>query len=176
MSLPSRFEVKLTDPLPLHIRILDILMYPLMFALGGFKVGESVQRTHTWHNVKIDPESLNQYLAERVRGRDYSKVSKNEVIPGQFHMPLFGGWKEYVVLQLRDPGPVDQWFVGWVTLERGAELSRIPLHNREVKMLTGPKGTTTDFFAVDTQGNQKGLEVLDYGTHGDRKYGHLPLL
>lgn len=174
MSLPNLSDVRLRDPLPLHIRIMDTLLHSTMVLLGGSR-RNSVQRTRKWHVVDINPDSIVRLLSVKVVGQDKSKVRKEGSIPGFFHMPIFGGWKDYAILKLWDEPVPKQWFIGWYS-DNQAQLNKIPLRSNAVKMLTGPEGEVTNFFAVDIEGKALSMLVLDYGILGDQDHSHLLIL
>lgn len=140
-----------------------------MVILSGFS-GDSIQKTHPWHSLNIDRATITPNNALKVNGRDISKIK--DVWCGLFHMPIFGGWKSYVVLKPKKP--IKVWFIGWKT-KRLCQINIIPLSGM-VKMLTSIKGTETLFFGMDKDKNIIELEVVDFGENGDKKFKNVPLL
>lgn len=154
----------------------DIFMRPLMYLTQG-TFREVPQRTHRWNNKKYIPMiSLDKESKVRVKG-DPKACQKFWLgfIP-LFHIPIFGGWREYVVIEPAESTVL--WHVGWAfpvnvaMTEHG--ISRIPLRG-PVRMLRGPK--TTCFFAVTRMGRQIPLRIIGYGRIGKGgPYAKLPLL
>lgn len=89
-----------------------------------------------------------------------------------FHIPIFGGWRDYVVLK---PHPLNQdWHVGWISGDVTG-VTRITLHG-PVRMLLGQEGTS--FFGVSADsGEQIELRRGVFGKIGSGgRYVKLPLL
>jgi hypothetical protein len=88
-----------------------------------------------------------------------------------FHMPLFGGWKKYVVVA--PAGSESSWFVGWIAGDT-VGISRVLLHT-PVRLLLG--SGPAQFFALTDEGRQINLEIIGYGEIGVRSHlSKLPLL
>ncbi len=88
-----------------------------------------------------------------------------------FHVPIFGGWRDYVVLS---PYSVNQeWHVGWIASDV-CGISRIKLSG-PVRMLLGPGDV--EFFGIDMEGCQIPICKIGQGKIGDGgKYKRTPLL
>jgi hypothetical protein len=93
---------------------------------GTFR--ESPQRTHHWNNLHLDPADVKQMREEDMVftfGDDNAK--ERGVV--HFHLPILGGWKEYIVLQEHAHG--EPWHVGWITEDKNGNprvgVSRIPI-------------------------------------------------
>jgi hypothetical protein len=102
----------------------------------------------------------------------YSKSANASRRFGYFHMPIFGGWRDYVVLA---PTEDTGWYVGWVVPYGGhCGISRIKLRG-PVRMLKGPDPTT--FFALRaSDGKQILIRSIGAGSLGDRGFfSRLPL-
>ena len=159
-------EVK---PLGLHHRTADLAMWPLMLALGRFNL-DSVQETHPWHIQNINPEQIKADLSIHVEG-------KAETIPGRFGplFHMFGGWKNYVALQAEPP-----YHIGWVFHKKGvikqSAVDRLLIEGKNVRMLTGPQDTETQFFALKPSGEQILLEKIGEGVLGDKNFPKTRLL
>jgi hypothetical protein len=138
----------------------DLLMVPLMF-LTQLTFFESLQRTHFWNNYKLSL-SETSLLSEKLmvsHNGDYNASIRwlFGVIP-IFHIPVLGGWKNYLVIQ-----PVDYegaWFPGWKTSDVSG-VSKVPVM-KSVKLLLGPK--PVQFFGVDSNGCQIFLTQVGTGT------------
>jgi hypothetical protein len=161
--------------------IADQIMWPLMFVLGGLK-RDSVQETHFWHNQSIDRSEINSLLSVVVSGDDERAIVKtNRIFPfPMFHVPIFGGWRNYVVLQVQSD--ISYWHVGWIhrTCTSGSRLletvQRLRIIEPRVKVLTQPIGFVTEYFAIGPLGEQLPLAVVDHGVLGDMKYPSIRLL
>src|SRR5438477_6535332 len=95
------------------LRALDRALVPLMFVVGGCQ-RTSVQETHRWHCEKIAVDDVALDRAVIVDGDDPSPYL-NQLWPlPLFHIPVFGGWRKYVVLEARNE--VEGWYVGWIHL------------------------------------------------------------
>ena len=64
--------------LPRSALIADRLMWPLMFALGGFR-RDSIQETHFWHNQRIDKSQIDSRLTVVISGDVWAR--QHEVEP-----------------------------------------------------------------------------------------------
>ena len=73
----------------------------------------------------------------------------------RFHLPVLGGWRQYVVLE---PEDTQDWYVGWI-LSDAIGISRIKLIG-PVRLLIGPDDVS--FF---------GINGKDYGQIPIRKIG-----
>jgi len=155
-------------------------MFPLMkvISLAPF---EKPQESHAWHAQKIsetDIDTLDLSKCVQVEGYDSSYI-KNGAGP-LFHIPLIGGWENYVVLEAETNSKA--WHVGWVvrdaeTLEvLRSEIHKLPLFENKVRLLVGTKERITTFFAVDEEGVQMLLRILGKGKMGDgSNYGKVRL-
>lgn len=164
----------------LSMRLGDLLLWPIMFLLGGVK-RDSIQETHFWHSQPIDPKEIDSALSVSLAGDDPSTVLTNKVFPfPAFHAPIFGGWRNYSVLQVQFADP--KWHVGWIhrAFTPGsrprAHVHRLGIAEREVKVLTQPHGFVTEYFAIGSSGEQLPLKCIDRGVLGDLKYPQIKLL
>jgi hypothetical protein len=79
-----------------------------------------------------------------------------------FHLPIFGGWRQYIVLAAEHHG---KWHIGWSTPDQTA-VSRLALNADEpVRMLLGPGSVS--FFAITAEGFQIPLAMIGQGRIGD---------
>lgn len=151
----------------------DMLMLPIMYLLQGtFK--EVPQRTHRWNNHKLD-----EYEMSRL---DFSKMLSFQGVPSArkrwlgllplFHMPIFGGWKKFVVL-----APVNcntSWYVGWVPSDDRVGVSIVP-QTGWVRVTLGPDPVR--FFGLSKNGLQIELVSLGEGHIGQAGiHAKVPLL
>lgn len=156
-------------------RLADMLMLPTMYLLQG-TVTELPQRTHRWNNDRyIDDETIS-YI-KTLPLVDFTGVPSEEklwlgFIP-RFHMPIFGGWRTFVVLSPRYN--LKPWFVGWVSLDsKEAGISRIPLKGA-VRMTLGPGPVA--FFGITQSGTPLQLIKVEVGRIGQAgKFYRVPLL
>lgn len=142
-------------------RMADWLMTPVMYALQG-NFSEQPQRTHRWNN-----QHLCNFDISHLRAHDIviveGDIGANKRWLGPlplFHMPVFGGWSKFVVLE---PSiPVTEWYVGWVAFD-ALGVSMIPL-NGPVRLGIGPR--QAQFFALNANGEQLPLAVIGEGRVG----------
>ncbi len=89
-----------------------------------------------------------------------------------FHIPILGGWRNYVVLRPREPK--GEWHVGW-KVNGKAGISRLRIKG-PVRMLVGPG--SVEFFGIDARtGTQRFIHDVGKGCIGNGgPYIRLPLL
>jgi len=154
----------------------DALMHPLMVLLSGAP-GESPQRTHRWNYSAYSEEEQSSLVGFLKKDEVVDMPANSQACtPHQFglpflHLPQFGGWKDYVVLE---PQKDVEWHVGWLT-DHSAGVSRLTLTG-PVRMLLGPDPVM--FFGVtDRTGTQLPLKKIWEGRIGDGgPFCRLPLL
>lgn len=151
-------------------KMLDTIMIPIMWILSGF-TRDSIQETHPWHgqpvNLLLDMDLSVSVQATKARHTP-------EKFPWfLFHAPIFGGWREYLVLEVSE-GCITPWHIGWAVVGKKPEVSRLELSGLQVKVLKGPKAVV--FFAIDSHGVQIPLVIRDKGNLGDMKYPRIRLL
>ncbi|MEK7567807.1 MAG: hypothetical protein AAB513_02715 [Patescibacteria group bacterium] len=157
------------EPLSQVACFCDELFEPLM-RLGSLAWDEEPQRTHRYNNHHLNPADsvyLNQSMM--VRGNGDPKTRRLPIALA--HMPIFGGWKKYAVLE-----PVDkntgEWYVGW-TGKGFFGISRIPINGR-VRLLEGPGPVL--WFGTNAQGEQVQIRQIGNGQIGDGgQFSQLPL-
>ena len=135
---------------------------PIMRWLSGAST-EEPQSTHFWNCHRISLScfaKLNQLAIEIQADQTACRRYKWKVIP-IFHMPRFGGWKKYIVLEPVEQ--VDEWFVGWSD-GKAHGISRIPVTGK-VRTLKGSR--ITKFIGIDKKGNQLHLQKVGCGQTGD---------
>lgn len=155
--------------------IADILMMPIRYLMQG-TVCEKPYRTHRWNRMEFTPsDPLEKKAMVKVAG-DPKAVKQRMIgfIP-LFHIPILGGWREYVVLELSDE--TVRYHIGFKFKEDGVEyykISIIPIRGR-VRMLRGDKDVC--FFAVSRTGRQLPLRIVGFGRIGVRgPYSQDPFL
>lgn len=154
-------------------KILDLLLTPLMYLVSG-TFSESPQRSHAWHIKRLTPEEVASVQdSESLYFARDSRDRKRFVFGFPlFHVPILGGWREYVVL--KPVSKIDTWHVGW-RLDRKTEISRIPLQG-PVRLLLGSEDVS--FFGIDSKsGEQIRLEEFGRGMVGKGgEFAQMPLL
>lgn len=120
----------------------DTAIEPLM-RLGTYR-GESPQQTHFWNNMKLPISSAKHLDVDNmVFVPRFPDAMPRQWWNPRWHLPRFGGWKNYVVLEADfDDGT---WYVGWKT-GTSAGVSLIPIHGL-VRVLIGPENVW--FFGVE---------------------------
>lgn len=164
-------------PLGRLAKLADVALVPIMY-LVSMSFVDAPQRTHFWNNTKLGPYDvvyLTQEMVVFLRAVKARKPWLAKFIP-LFHMPIIGGWKQYVVLKPvhynEEPFEGD-WYIGWSTLDL-IGVSRIP-NKGPVRLLRGPAPVC--FFAIDMDGKQLKLKKDGEGTIGKRcEFSRLPLL
>jgi hypothetical protein len=143
---------------------------PIMRWLSGAST-EEPQSTHFWNCHRISLScfaKLNQLAIEIQADQTACRRYKWKVIP-IFHMPRFGGWKKYIVLEPVEF--VDEWFVGWGD-GKAHGISRIPVLDK-VRVLKGSR--ITQFVGINAYGKQIKLMKVGCGQIGDGgPWSHLP--
>lgn len=163
--------------LPRWTIIGDVLLWPIMWLSAGcratsFRTGD-IQNTHPWHCRRVDPGLLDIDQLLRI---DKPHAKSIRRIKPFFHLPLLGGWREYVVVKSDAP----RYYIGWAIPARDgsqyriAQLNQLPLMT-PVKMLRAGDAPWVDLFAVDDQGRQLPLTLMDEGQLGDNRHPHLSL-
>lgn len=161
--------------IPLFYRAIDYLMVPVMFVLGGFKA-DSMQETHPWHvfrDFKLD--DVDRSMSVSFKGTEKQGFSRRFLF--LFHAPLFGGWKNYIVLESVNYDGV--FHVGWIVYDQGVlqdyGINKLPIVNGAIRMLEGPPNYNGCFFGVGSDGSQIPLKKAGNGRLGDKKYLHIRL-
>lgn len=140
----------------------DACMKPIMLLVSG-ALKEAPQETHFWNNHKLPAELLAWLWREKM----VKVVGIPDVPPAylgpvpRMHLPIFGGWKDYVALEVTKDIP---WYVGWRTA-RVCGISRIPVTGHRIRCLVG--GEDTEFFALTAAGHQLTVRLLLRGIVGD---------
>ena len=143
--------------------MLDLVMTPLMYVVQG-NLFESPQRTHFWNNLKLrkfsDMVAISRYCTMLNFPGDPSASDRWLGLVPLFHLPIFGGWKKYVVLE---PAIAQAtWFVGWNSRDVFG-ISRVPLTG-PVRLLIGKDAVA--FFAFNTAGEPVELRQIGEGVLG----------
>lgn len=136
------------SPIGNFAKILDFLMTPLMYLISGtFK--EIPQRGHRWNNERLsrsDVELLDKSIMVHCEGIPSSMRSRWFFL---FHIPIMGGWRNYVVLK-----PATGclcWHIGYITSDM-VGVSQVKLSNI-VRMLIGPDEVF--FYGIDAVTNEQ---------------------
>jgi hypothetical protein len=160
-------------------RVLDWALAPLMYVLGGCKL-DSIQETHYWHCQRVSAPHEVDYIASIIIRGDDSSSFANALTPlPLFHIPLIGGWRNYAILEVQST--VATWHVGWIHLVVPAgsrprsHVQRLPIAERNIRVLKHPHGYVTKFFAVDSCGNQIPVKCVGEGRLGDNRYKNIRL-
>ncbi len=149
-------------PLGRVAKTVDSCMSPLMRLVSG-AILETPQSTHRWNNTKIHQDHCTHLCSDwmvKIEGLTSAKQAWFGKLP-VFHLPVIGGWKQYVVLQSTNPQL--KWYVGWVT-EEVCGFSRIPAVG-PVRTLIGP--SNVQFFGLNAAGYQTPICQIGTGIVGD---------
>lgn len=151
-------------------KLADILMIPIMYLVSGV-FSETPQKTHRWNNVKlskVEAEKLDTTLMQKIDGV-FNKVNRKGV---RFHCPIFGGWREYVVICPTN-SEIRNWYVGWHTKQLSG-ISRIKLSG-PVRLLIASDAVF--FFGISDKGEQISVNMIGQGKIGIKnQFSKQPLL
>lgn len=155
-------------------RVLDFLMVPVMYLVSG-TLKEAPQRTHFWNNKKLRPADVHHLSRKGMvsyRGLNGERKRFLSCIFPIFHTPIFGGWKNYVVIGTVENGR--KWHVGWIAGDV-IGVSRIVLTG-PVRLLIGPRNVK--FFGIAADNNyQVPIKKIGRGKVGNGgSYAKTPLL
>lgn len=140
-------------------RILDYLLYPLMYVLQG-NLTDSPQETHPWHVKKHRWKSKGVLI----KGDDVnSKFGQSGISKylGLYHMPIFGGLKKYIVIENKKFKKY--WNVGW-----NNEMQILKIYDSKVKLLPGKESYY--IHALSDGSKEVSVKVVDSGRIGDGRY------
>ncbi len=143
-------------------KMMDYLFWPLMLWVQGCP--GIPQRTHFWNNQKLSVEAVESLdLAWCVLGLgDPTAKSRWHGWIPQFHLPRFGGWDKWVLIEPVSRSEATEWYIGWRSAHlNGVSNVRI---SGPVRMLRGPEEVA--FFGIDRQGRQIPLRRKRYGRLG----------
>ncbi len=141
-------------------RILDLLLSPIMWILGGFVF--PLQESHPW-NVKKWKWKGNGLV---IPGTDKKAKFGHKNVLGFYHMPILGGLTKYVVIEAE--GFDKQWFVGWK-----GQIQSLPIKQNRIKLLVGKDGFQA--YGLGDNGTNLKLKIVGFGEVGDSKYNGLRL-
>jgi hypothetical protein len=135
---------------------------------------DSVQETHHWHCRAVQARHIDPSLAVEVVGDEPSMVD-NRLFPFPlFHAPIFGGWRNYVVLEVLGYGR--DWHVGWQHVKwppnarPRCHVQRLVIEQPCIRVLKQPVGFVTRFFGIAREGAQVRIRVAGEGKLGDERY------
>lgn len=139
-------------------RLLDYLLMPIMWCLGGFVL--PIQETHPWYVKKWEfrGEALHILGKDNMAMFGQSGISK---YLGLYHMPIFGGLRKYVVLENKNYRKY--WNIGW-----NGHIQILKIYKPKIALLVGKEGYNT--FAISDDSNETKLKVVGSGELGDGKY------
>lgn len=142
-------------PLGWLAKIADILMVPLMYLISGTFI-EVPQRGHRWNNKRLsktDVEKLDVTLMVNCEGIPNSMKFRWLFL---YHIPILGGWKNYVVMRPTDSER--DWYVGFITHDI-IGISMVKLSG-SVRMLIG--NGDVSFFGIDAE-NYEQITIAEVG-------------
>ncbi len=162
------------QPLGRGAKIADTLMWPIMYVLYMFE--PAPQRTHFWNNQKLlagEASFLREGGMLYYEGIPTAAARFNWRIIPIFHMPIFGGWRDYVVLEPRAKLRRETWHIGWIAADGCTGVSQIPLDG-PVRVLLGRDPVR--FFGLAEDGSQISIKEIGRGRIGDHgPFRNVPL-
>ncbi len=153
--------------------LLVIVAFSCVHLVHGYYY-KSLNQTHFWNNRLLTAAEKNLLDTANMVSAPADPYATRRLgrFDLRFHMPLFGGWKEYVVLTPEQH--LEPWYVGWWPNGGSPGRSLIPL-TAPVRVLRGPD--PTEFFGFDAYGKQIKLRKFGTGTLGQGgRFASLPLL
>ncbi|MEK7614175.1 MAG: hypothetical protein AAB428_00715 [Patescibacteria group bacterium] len=148
------------EPLGQLAQLADLIAVPFMYLISG-TLKEEPQKTHFWNNRQLKSGEV-RYLS--TEGMVHCKgISGTTSAWPIFHIPILGGWRDYVVL-----APTEytaDWYVGWTG--KGftfTGVSRVSIHDA-VRMLIGHSDVS--FFGVRADGAQINIRMVGAGRIGE---------
>lgn len=118
--MPGRWKVK---PIGWIAEVADMLMTPLMYLASGTLI-EAPQRTHRWNIEELPRESFRRFDPDMMVIVPGSPDSFDGPRRVKFHVPIFGGWRDYAVIE--PEVDVGVWHPGWTTgIDNGGGVSRL---------------------------------------------------
>ena len=142
---------------------------PLMYILAG-TVWEEPPQTYPWNLERLRPRQIQSFDRTPAWMVPVDAATGAVKLGVRSHMPVFGGWRDYVVLE-----PVEyvgEWYIGWI--RDVVEASRTPLQGR-VRMRRGDLSVL--FFGTTKNGTQIRIRLVGEGRIGEGGlHAQVPLL
>lgn len=155
----------------IFFRTLDHVLIPLMWILSGGK-NDSIQESHLWHMQAFDPQEVPENIGIEIRGDDTSQFPNKSF--GLLHVPLFGGWKKYVVLEAI--GFSKYWHIGWKILYKNSsqkplcQMQKLRIYSPYIKVLKGIPDGKRIFFGINEKGEFIRLQKIGESELGDGQF------
>lgn len=154
-------------------RLGDWLMHPAMRFVSG-TLREGTQQTHRWNNEYLTEEDITYLDHSMIVSAQGDPAATKRWLLGViplFHMPIFGGWRQYRVVEPVDYNGV--WYIGWIPKDAPPGLSLLPTEGG-VRVLEGPGPCR--WFGVTKDGTQIALCEVGVGHTGKGgPFAHIPL-
>lgn len=144
-------------------RLLDFLLWPLMFLVGGFKF--PVQETHPWHVKRYPWNRKGLKIVGDDRKAKFSQSGISKYL-GLYHMPVFGGLRKYVVIKADNFS--NYWYVGWDN-----HIQILKIYDSSIKLLVGKEGFSA--YGWGDNGKNLQLKIVGFGELGDGRYKNIRL-
>jgi hypothetical protein len=161
--------------LPFYYRILDYLLMPAMWVFAKFK--PPLMETHPWHMQNIHYDLIPKSIGKNMVGNDPSPYDFNSF--GLFHIPIFGGWKNYTVFEAKDFDKY--WRIGWKIdfydskKIRVCQVQRLKIYDSQVALLTGIDDSKKLIFGINDKNEPMELEIVGKGILGDGRFPRVRL-
>lgn len=164
----------IVKPLRWWENALTTVFVPVMYLCAG-TLREKPQQTHFWNNKR-------RFTREEIRKLRNDWMVSQEGIPDaikkglcRFHIPVLGGWRNYVVIKPTLLTENCVWYPGWQWSESGAGCTRIECRG-PVRLLVGPNDIK--FFGLTPAGEVYPVECIGSGRIGQAPPEHssIPLL
>lgn len=142
---------------------LDLILAPFMWFLNGFKY--PLQETHKWHVESLDNFKLDSKKALNITKTDKTAKYSHGSPFGLFHMPIFGGLTNYIVVQAS--GYKKHWHIIWGG-ENGFQIHKLAIRDNKLKLLVGRGGYK--LYGIDDRKKFLKLKMIGHGKIGDGKF------
>jgi len=173
-SLASK-KIPPIEKVPFYFRALDYLLIPLVWIVDEFKT--PLMETHPWHPQNIHCDLISDEIGAKIIGQDPSRFSFDHL--GLIHTPLFGGWKNYIVLEAKDFNKF--WRVGWEITYfdqkkgRFCQIHKLKIYQTQIKVLSGINDSEKIGFGINDSHKLIPLEIVGEGILGDGQFKGLRL-
>lgn len=150
-------------------KIVDYILLPIMWVLCGCR---DLQESHLWHIQRFDCPFIQDSAGVTIVGDETSWAQERHL--ALFHMPIFGGWKKYITLEVQKFD--NYWHVGWkvkyfdVKRREKCEIQKLKIFNNQIRVLVGQKDSTKMFFGLNSSGEIIPVKKVGKGVLGDNKF------
>ena len=127
-----------------------------------------IRRTTQNIHCELVPDNI----GKKTIGTDSSGFSFEDL--GIIHMPLFGGWKKYLILEASDFKKY--WHVGWKVTYlppkkgRFCQVHKLKIYQPQIKVLAGVNDSEKIGFGINDSNQLIPVKIVGEGVLGDGKF------